>query len=310
MATTTPLKEKTFPSDTETKIPKPFILRRLHSLLGLWLVLYLLEHLLVNSQAAFFIQDEGSTFIRLVNALEDLPYLPVIELVFLGLPFLIHMVWGVLYLRTAKLNAHPTDGSKPQLPQYKRNKAYSWQRITSYLLLPAIILHVLQMRFYERPLLAIKSLQPHYMVRLKEDKGLSGVTNILGASIYTSQDLESMQRETPSQEEKKWFDVANQRVPRAGEVLVVTPNAGSAYFLALREIFKNPLMVILYSLFVVAACYHAFNGLWTAMIVWGLTLTRRSQKRMRTFSNVLMALTIFLGLLSAWGVYWTTQFQI
>lgn len=283
----TPQHPKTFPSNAENKLPKPFILRRLHSFLGLWLVLYLFEHLLINSRAAFFFQDEARGFISLVNKLEALPYLPIIELVFLFVPFAIHMVWGLFYARRAKLNAHVTDGSKPQLPQYKRNRAFSWQRITSYLLLPAIILHVVQMRYYERPLHVINAQESYYTVNVEEDKGLKRVASILGAKVETVQGKVS-----------------------PAKVLVMTPNAGSAYFLVLRQTFKSPMIVILYSLFVIAASYHACNGLWTATIVWGIALTRRSQRRMRTITNILMSVAIFLGLLSVWGVYWTTQFQI
>lgn len=36
-------------------LPSAFIWRRAHSLTGLWLVLFLIEHLLTNSQAALFL---------------------------------------------------------------------------------------------------------------------------------------------------------------------------------------------------------------------------------------------------------------
>ena len=283
MDTTTPIKEKTFESDEEKKIPKSFIMRRMHSLLGLWLVFYLFQHLLINSQAAFFFVDEGSAFIRLVTALEELPYLAVIEVVFLALPFLIHGIWGIFYLRTAKLNAHKTEGNKPMLPQYKRNRGYSWQRITSWILIPLILLHVLQMRFLNRPEAVFEATEKHFKLHIENDVGLKGVIEILNGKILSVE---------------------------SNEALVLVPNAGSAFLLIVRDVFKNPLMVILYSFFVIIACYHAFNGLWTFMITWGVTLTRRSQKRMRTITNVLMTITTIMGLIAAWGIYWTTQFQM
>ena len=55
-------------------IPKEFIRRRAHSLMGLWLVLFLIEHLFTNSQAALLIGDNGSGFVKAVNALKSLPY--------------------------------------------------------------------------------------------------------------------------------------------------------------------------------------------------------------------------------------------
>ncbi len=284
MATTTPLKEKTFPEDLERKIPKSFIMRRLHSALGLWMVLYLFQHLLINSQAALYFHNEAAGFIRLVNNLENLPYLPAIEVIFLALPFLIHGIWGVYYVWTGKLNAHETAGERPALPQYKRNRAYSWQRITSWILIPAILLHVIHMRFLNAPVAFEKATETHYSVNVKDDAGLKGVVGTFGGEMG--------------------------EIREGGKTTVYVPNAGSAFFLMVREAFKNPLLVILYSIFVLAACYHAFNGLWTFMIRWGITLTRRSQMRMRTLANILMGVTMFLGLIAIWGVYWTTQFQI
>src|ERR1700680_135924 len=85
-------------------IPKAFIWRRMHSLTGIWLVLFLMEHLLTNSQAALFIGEDGSGFVRAVNFLKNLPYLPVIEIVLLGIPLLIHGIWGIRYLWNAEYN--------------------------------------------------------------------------------------------------------------------------------------------------------------------------------------------------------------
>ncbi|MES2122460.1 MAG: hypothetical protein V4492_06755, partial [Chlamydiota bacterium] len=131
-------------------VPGAFIWRRLHSLMGLWLVLFLIEHLLTNSQAALWLGDNGKGFVDMVNMLHNLPYLEVIELTLLGVPFAIHMVWGVQYLMTAQSNSGSSDGSKPSLP-LRRNKAYSWQRITSWILLIGVIAHVAKFRFIEYP---------------------------------------------------------------------------------------------------------------------------------------------------------------
>jgi succinate dehydrogenase / fumarate reductase cytochrome b subunit len=283
MSTVTPEGPKKLLSDEESKLPKPFVMRRLQSFLGIWLSLYLFVHLLVNSQAALFFFDDGSSFIALVNQLEDLPFLPIVEWIVIGLPFLVHGIWGILYIRSSKPNAHPTDGSSPTLPQYPRNKAYTWQRITAMLLVFGVVFHVIQMRFLERPAQVFDGPKTHHYVSIKEDKGLGNVLTKVQGTIIADK------------EGKKVIDV---------------PTMGGALFLVLRETFKSPLMVILYSLFVIVACYHAFNGLWTFMITWGITLTRHSQKRMRTVATSLMTLTIILGLMAIWGTYWTTLFQI
>ncbi len=294
---TTPTHEKKFPSEEVSKLPRPFILRRLHSLLGIWLVLYLCEHLLVNSQMALFFDDDGKGFISMVNKIHALPYLPAIELLFLGVPFLIHGVWGVIYLQTAKFNSRHTNGSQPALPQYKRNHAYTWQRITSWILLIGIAAHVIHMRFVEYPSIVYQEGKKSYLVPVRYDKGLSTITQRLHSTLYTSKRLQ--------QQDMTWA-AAHIKPLKEGEVLIQTPNAGTAFLFILRDTFKSPTMVILYSLLVVATCYHAFNGMWTALITWGVTLTRRSQRTMRHFTTCLMIVVMGLGLMAAWGSYWTT----
>jgi len=329
----TPIRERQFESDEKLKIPQAFVWRRLHSLLGLWLAIYLFEHLLINSQAALFFRDNGYGFISAVNKLEALPYLKVIELVFLGLPFLLHGVWGIYYAWTAKPNSFHSVGASPQLPQYKRNRAYTWERITAWLLIFGIIAHVVHMRFWAYPTSVEKSDERHYMVRVSYDLGLPSVADKLKVQLFTFQEIQQKEEllkkqenqlknvvEDPSneayihfldqiQDEKKWLEAAKRKTLKANEVLGFSPSPGAAFYLLVRDTFKNPLMVILYSLFVLAASYHAFQGLWTFMIRWGITLTRRSQKRMRTLTNILMGTVMLLGLWAAWGTYWTIQFQ-
>ena len=153
-------------------ISSPFVWRRVHSLMGLWLVIYLIEHLIVNSQATLWIGDDGSGFVKLVNSLEGLPYLQVIEIVFIGIPLVLHGYWGVKRALTAKGNARRTDGSAPSLP-YGRNRAFTWQRLTSWILLIGIIAHVVQMRFVQMP----REVGGRYVVQLQRDEGLESQLN-------------------------------------------------------------------------------------------------------------------------------------
>ncbi len=338
---TTPGKERVFEQDEVGKIPKPFLLRRFHSLLGLWFTIYLIEHLLVNSQAALFFQDNASAFIAAVNRIHSIPYLRTVEIVFLAAPFLFHGIWGIYYSLSAKPNSYETDGSIPSLPQYRRNNAYSWQRITAWLLLFGIAVHVFHMRFLNYPISAIRENTPSYLVRIDYDKGLPLVAEKLSATIYDTKQLQEMgeqlfQKErklseyaqkndvakenypadetymrliNQIEEERNWLQEAAKKKLKPGQLLASVPTPGVAFFLVVRQTFKDPLLVILYSMLVIAAAFHGFNGLWTFCIKWGITLTRRSQKRMRTISTVLMAIVIFLGLLSAWGTFWSTQIE-
>lgn len=296
-------------------IPNAFIWRRAHSLTGLWLVLFLIEHLLTNSQAALWIGDDGHGFIQAVNSLKELPYLQAIEIFFLGLPLLIHGIWGVKYLMTSKINSFPSDGSSPSLP-FPRNRAYTWQRITSWILLFGIAAHVIHMRFLEYPTSASVDGKRSYMIRIGFDEGLQTLGKRLGFSIYTEPQikvekvrtlLQSQQNDPvavqTAREERQWIEALEKWKLNENQVIAVTPSFGTAELLMVRNTFKNPFMIFCYTILVLAACFHAFNGLWSFMIAWGIALTSRSQQLFRSFSTGLMILISFLGLAAIWGTY-------
>ncbi len=305
-------------------IPNAFIWRRAHSLTGLWLVLFLIEHLLTNSQAALFIGDDGSGFVSAVNFIKGLPYLPFIEIFLLGVPFLIHGLWGIRYLMTAEYNSFPTDGSSPSLPQYSRNQAYTWQRITSWILLFGILAHVIHMRFIEYPTSAQRGTEHQYMVRVEADNGLYTLSKRLGFEIYDQQQIKDMSQKilskteieegnnTPEElialqqqrENRAWLAAMEKWTLDDNQYIAVAPSFGVAELLTVRDTFKSPTMILLYSGLVIATCFHAFNGLWTFLITWGITLTSRAQQLMRILAVILMVLISFLGLAAIWGTYW------
>lgn len=271
----------TKPSE-QALIPQAFIWRRLHSLAGVWLVIFVIGHLFTNSQAALFIGDDGIGFIRSVNSIHDLPYLPVIEIVVLALPILLHLIWGIKYLLTAKYNSFGDGGTTPYLPEYPRNKAYTWQRITSWLLIVGIIAHVVHMRFVEYPMAG----KGHtYMVKVSDDTGLHSLASRLGVTLYQEDQVPQGTLAKPLGK---------------NEVIAVADNFGTAELLMVRDTFKMPSMIVLYTLLVLATCYHAFNGLWTAMITWGVTLSARSQNMMRVITVFIGVVVTLLGLAAVW----------
>lgn len=306
-------------------IPKAFIARRAHSLAGIWLVLYLIEHLLTNSQAALFFGDSGKGFVSAVNSIKSLPFLPAIEVFLVGLPLAIHAIWGVKYIFTAKMNSFASDGSTPSLPQYPLNKAYSWQRITSWILLFGIIAHVVHMRFLEYPASTVMGTDTFYMVRVSKDDGLYPLTKRLGFELYTQQDISNIlsknEKTAPSQSEEskvtpsylieqqsildkdRWIKTLNQFSLDDNHLLAISKTFGLAELLMVRNTFKSPLMILLYTGLVITACFHGFNGLWTFMIRWGVTLSAYSQQLMRKFAIFLMVLIACLGLSAIWGSY-------
>lgn len=316
-------------------IPNALITRRLHSLTGIWLTVFLMQHLLVNSQAAYFFGDDGKGFIHAVNSIQDLPYLPIIELAILGLPIFVHMIWGFKILWTAKFNSFGSDKAQPILSQYPRNRSYTWQRITSYLLVFGIIGHVVQMRFIEYPTNASVGHQEYYMVLVNLDDGIYTLSKRLDVELYDHNKIQikkklvneeagffdglfekTVQNPLPDDkikeliekqklEEYKGFLQALEKHPvKKNQAIAVAKDFGTAELLMLRETFKIPIMIALYTLFVLSACFHAFNGLWTFLISWGVTLSVKSQNLFRTISYGLMLIFSFLGLSAIYATYW------
>lgn len=89
-------------------------------------------------------------------------------------------------------------------------------------------------------------------------------------------------------------------------VRVVAEDFGTAELLLVRETFKSFPMMVGYTIFVLASCFHAFNGLWSFMITWGVTLSVRSQGLMLKISTLLMVLIALLGLSTIYLTYWVT----
>ena len=179
-------------------IPQAFVWKRLHSLTGVFIVLYLIEHLLVNSQAALFIGDDGKGFIHAVNQIQDLPYLPVIETLLLGVPIVIHMWWGIVYLRTSQPNYYNRQENKPICSDNPRNCAYSWQRITSWILLIGILAHVIHMRFLDYPTSAQVGTHHFYINRVERDIGLYTLVKRLGFQLYDGEKIKKMKQQGSS----------------------------------------------------------------------------------------------------------------
>lgn len=292
----------------DESIPRSFIARRAHSFFGLFLSIFLFFHLLTNSQAGLLVGEDGRGFIHSVNGIHELPYLPLIELGFLALPILIHAAWGLKYLRSAEYNSFGGDGTTPYLPEYGRNRAYTWQRITSWILLFAIVAHVFQMRFYEAPLKVTRAADTHYFVKVSKDPGLESVSRRLGITLYEDESIKPVH--LGNEEENAQFIQALQKLHKGDqEAVVVAPSFGVAELMMVRETFKSPLMMFLYTIFVLAACFHAFNGMWTFCITWGITLSTRSQAFMLKATTFLMVLVIFLGLAAIYLTYWVNLRQ-
>lgn len=313
-------------------IPKAFWLKKLHSFSGLWLVLFIIEHLVTNSQAALFWGDDGEGFVKMANSIKELPYLKAIEISLIGFPLAIHALWGFVVLRQAKSNVAKGDGKKPSLA-FGRNWAYTLQRLTSWILLVGIIAHVIQMRFIDYPFEGIHEGEVRYTVRLAIDKGLYVLANRWHAELYNQSEIDEMEerlsvlkkrdqstiqdvpknydpaiekqliKEDYLEKETQWMEALQRRRLKDNEVIASALSFGVASLLAVRDTFKEPWMIGLYAIFVLSAAFHAFNGLWTFLIACGITLTKRSQIIALRVCTFLMIVITFLGFSAILGAY-------
>lgn len=201
-----------------------FLLRRLHSLLGIAPVgVFLFPHLITNSSIVwgrFLAQAQSEypfgdaqrgvqMFQHEVNFIHSLPALPLIEWGCLFLPLLFHALIGIYFA----LSGRPNVKAYP----YGSNWRYTLQRLSGYLGVFFIFMHITSLRYGW----TYGGLMPAFV----------------------------------------------------GE------HAASSTGEHFQNGLIGGLMVVVYIVCVSALVYHFANGLWTAAITWGLTVTVEAQKR-------------------------------
>lgn len=311
-------------------LPHAFLFRRLHSIAGAFFVLFLCEHILTNSSSALLIGEEGSVFIRGVNFLQSLPYLPVLEIVLLAVPIAIHAFLGIRYFMEARWNSFASDGSTPSLG-YLRNHAFTWQRITALILIVGVFAHVVTMRFLQRPDEIMTPTQKKYAVPVIEDPGLITLAPRLRTMVITPRSkvalLEVLDRRMKVAELKlqmateptlfaandlirerlkEYYQFISALSPTETSWTVLAPDFGTALLLIVRENFRTPWICALYTIFIFAAAFHASNGLWTWAISWGIPLNECGRRVVRGIGVLLCLGFLFGGLASIWLTYFVT----
>ena len=118
-----------------SKISSSFILKRLHSLSGVFpLGFFLLEHMFSNA----FILAGPKAYNGQIQFLQSLPLVTFMEIFFIGLPILYHAGYGIFVTLSGKTNL----SSYP----YTQNFLYTLQRVTGVLALIYIGYHVYHTR--------------------------------------------------------------------------------------------------------------------------------------------------------------------
>jgi succinate dehydrogenase / fumarate reductase cytochrome b subunit len=109
-----------------------FVLRRLHSLLGLLPVgAFLIFHLWENSQSRFGAEHYNE---QVVAALKGMNYLPLMEIFVIALPLLLHAGYGLVITRQMRAELARYG--------YVRSRLYWLQRISGVGILVFLLVHV------------------------------------------------------------------------------------------------------------------------------------------------------------------------
>ncbi|MCB2156023.1 succinate dehydrogenase [bacterium] len=118
-----------------------FLLRRLHSLLGVIpLGLFLFAHMTTNSMA-FFGQGAFEHKVALIHSLG--PMLPFVEAAMIFIPLCLHIALGIWIALTAKSNIGRIN--------YGRNWAYTMQRWSGWAAFAFLAYHAIWLRILDKP---------------------------------------------------------------------------------------------------------------------------------------------------------------
>lgn len=192
---------------------RSFLLGRLHSLAGILpLGLFLLEHLYSNATAML----GREAYDRQVAALQGIPFLAVIEILFIALPLLYHAGFGIYLAFISQNNAFQYS--------YTRNWMFFFQRASGLVTLVFVLYHLWEFRL---------------------------------ANLFfgTPVNFETVQAQL-----------------------------------------QNPVIFAFYILGILATTFHFSNGVWTALITWGVTPGQRGQKLASNVRYVLFVLLFAIGL--------------
>ncbi len=218
------------------------LLRRLHSLSGIIPIgAFLCVHLLTNSSIVWgrWTNTQGTAhggvaeFLHDVAFIHNLPFLFLIELFGLWLPIAFHAGLGIVYALSGRSNLSSY--------AYQDNLRYTLQRLTGYLGVIFIFLHVSSLRW---------------------GWSYGGLLPIFEPESAASSTAAHFQGET-----------------------------GLHAFL----------VTAFYLVCVSGLAFHFANGLWTAAITWGLTVTVQAQRRWGYVCAALGTFLILIGIIAAIG---------
>ena len=84
---------------------------------------------------------------------------------------------------------------------------------------------------------------------------------------------------------------------------LLTPSIGTAFLYVVRNALGSLWVAVFYTVLVLAAAFHGFNGLWTFISRWGIVLPTRLQTGLRNVCYCAMVIVSAMGVSTIWNIY-------
>lgn len=133
-----------------TQKPYHFLIRRVHSILGLLPIgVFLTFHMILNLTA----RGGAEQYDRIINAMRSVPGIFIIELLVIFIPIAVHAIYGTWVVYTGQSNVLRY--------KYARNWFYIIQRISGLYTVAFVLIHVYLLRFGEANFAALQHFVSH-----------------------------------------------------------------------------------------------------------------------------------------------------
>lgn len=263
------------------------ILRRVFSITGFIAVIFFIQHLFINFFSSFWLINKAKYFISMITFYHTIIGIKYLEIVFIAIPFILHGLIGLKYM-IKKRYSLKTDVF------YDQQKGCVFQRITAWILLIGIALHVLQMRFINHPIKTQINNEKYFAVKVKKSDKIYKVAKKLNFKI--------LEKKAPNKiSYQKVHVMKNQdNILDANQTYALTKNSSKALLIVIINNFQSKIMVFLYTVYVIAASFHVFNGLWLFLISFKIIKTDIAKKNVLKICMGLVFLYFIFGLSAIW----------
>ena len=261
--------------------------RRIFSISGLIPLFYFIMHLTLYFASSFWIVDQSKYFFWITNINKRIFGNIYIEILLIFAPLTIHVLIGLRYMIKKSYFFHLHT-------HYTLRKANSLQRMTAWVLLLALTLHVVQMRIINHPQKVTIDKKEYFAVKIKPTDRIYKIADKLNVKIIKSAALEEP-KALIAHANISSLNIIDPKITYAA-----APSSTLAFLMMVINNFQSKLMVFLYTIFVLVASFHGFNGLWMFLIYFKVLKTHSMRVNVLKLCVVLMFIFFAFGLTPIW----------